>query len=346
MTQNFYYNFNQLALKIKQLGQELGFDQVGIANLDLSQETSYLKKWLQTGFQGKMHYLEKNINLREHPELLLPDTVRIICCSINYPKTFPSHPLAAFAQLPNYTTNITDLLKKYAEKISAEIDLPQKTRVFSGHAPISEKSLATKAGIGWCGKNSLLVNNTSGSYFFLGEILINLPLPIDQPTTNRCGNCSKCIDQCPTKAIVAPHQLDARRCIAYLTAEYHGVIPLELRPLIGTKIFGCDACQQACPWNRFAKNKSKNLFTPLPYLTSGNLIEWFLWDKKEFLEKTKGTPVERITHERWLRNIAIALGNSPATKESYEALQARLNHPSALVKEHVKWALEVHLKSR
>ncbi|CAL7964143.1 epoxyqueuosine reductase [Gammaproteobacteria bacterium] len=326
---------------IKQLGKELGFDQIGITDINLNQEATYLKKWLQFGFHGNMSYLERNIELREHPEQLLPNTVRAICCSINYPKSSSlSHPLAAFAQLQDYPTYIRQLLKKYAEKISARINLPQKMRVFSGNAPILEKALAAKAGIGWYGKNSILINQNSGSHFFLGEIFTNLPLPIDKPLANSCGNCTKCIDQCPTKAIVSPYKLDARNCIAYLTIEYTAIIPLHLRPLIGTRVFGCDMCQHACPWNRFAKTESNILFTPFAHFVSGDLAKWFLWDEKEFLDKTKDSPICRIGYERWLRNLAVALGNSPPTEENRMALQLRLNYPSSLVQEHVAWALE------
>ena len=341
MNSNYNCDFTQLALEIKQLGKELGFDQIGIADVDLSQETTHFKKWLHLGFHGDMNYLERNLNLREHPEQLSQGTIRVICCSINYPKSLsPSHPLAAFAQIQDYTTRICQLLEKYAKTISARIALPQKMRVFSGNAPILEKALAAKAGIGWYGKNSILINQTSGSHFFLGEIFTNLPLPIDKPLVNRCGSCTKCIDQCPTKAIVAPYQLDARNCISYLTIEYTGVIPVHLRPMIGTRVFGCDMCQRVCPWNHFAKNKANTSFTPFEHFASGNLAEWFLWDEKEFLDKTIGSPIRRIGHERWLRNLAVALGNSAPTEKNRSALRLRLNYPSALVQEHVKWALD------
>ena len=334
------HNFTQLALEIKKLGKELGFDQVGITDIDLSKETINFKKWLQLGFHGDMRYLERNLNSREHPEKLLPDTVRVICCSINYPKSpSPSHPLAAFAQFQDYSTYISQLLEKYAAKISALTNFPPKMRVFSGNAPVLEKALAAKAGIGWYGKNTILNNQNSGSYFFLGEIFTDLALPIDKPILNHCGSCTKCIDKCPTKAITEPYILDARNCISYLTIEYKGIIPVHLRPLIGTRIFGCDLCQQVCPWNRFSKTHSAS-FIPFAHFTSGNLAEWFLWDEKEFLNKTKDSPINRIGYERWLRNLAIALGNSPLTKENIKALQSRLNYPSALVQEHVKWALE------
>jgi epoxyqueuosine reductase len=330
MNSNTNYNFNQLASEIKQIGKELGFDRIGITDVDLTHESIYLKKWLQSGFHGEMRYLEKNLDLREHPKKLFPDTVRVICCSINYPKSLSSHSIAAFAHCQDYPVYISELLKKYVDLISTKTAVLPKTRVFSGNAPILEKALAAKAGIGWYGKNALLINQ-KGSYFFLGEIFINLPLPIDQPLANRCGNCTKCIDQCPTKAIVKPYQLNASNCIAYLTIEYKGVIPLHLRPLIGTRIFGCDACQQICPWNRFAKSE---------HFVSGNLAEWFLWDEQEFLTKTQNSPIRRIGYERWLRNLAVALGNSPPTEENRKALQSRIHYPSALVQEHVNWALE------
>lgn len=340
MNSNSNNTFTQLALEIKQLGKELGFDQIGITDVNFDQETTYFKKWLQLGFHGSMRYLERNLNLREHPEQLLPETIRIICCSINYPQsTLSSHPLAAFALLPDYSTFVCHLLEEYVAKISSLVDSPQKMRVFSGNAPILEKALAAKAGIGWYGKHSILINRSAGSHFFLGEIFTNLPLPIDKPLANCCGSCTKCMDQCPTKAIVAPYQLDARNCISYLTIEYAGIIPPHLRPLIGTRVFGCDMCQHVCPWNHSATKISNTPFTAFKKFASSNLAEWFLWDEKEFLDKTRESPIRRIGYERWLRNIAVALGNSVPTEENRNALRLRLAHPSALVREHVKWAL-------
>lgn len=336
MTAN--YDFNRLKLEIKQLGQKLGFAQVGVAEINLKHEAAYLKKWLHAGLHGKMRYLEKHRNLREHPEQLVVNAARVICCCLDYPKSsVTNHPLAAFAQIPDYSTHMQQLLKKYVANIPAQLT-QTKTRIFSGNAPILEKALAAKAGIGWYGKNTMLINNTSGSYFFLGEIFTDLPLPIDTPLTNRCGNCTQCQTQCPTQAIIAPYKLDAKKCIAYLTIEYAGVIPPALRPLIGTKIFGCDICQQVCPWNKL-NNKTTTL-TPLPHFHEADLAAWFLWSEQEFLAKTQSSPIRRIGYERWLRNLAIALGNAATTPTNLQALQARKNYCSPLVQEHVHWALE------
>lgn len=335
-------HFTQLALEIKQLGKELGFNQVAITDINLTTEFDHLKTWLQTDFQGDMNYFTKYLDVYEHPEKLLLDTTRIICCSINYPQLgSSSQPIASFATIQDYSHYLRELLKKYVNQIL--ILLPEaKTRVFAGNAPILEKALAAKAGIGWYGKNSLLLNQNFGSLFFLGEILINIPLPIDKPVLGRCGNCFKCKDNCPTQAIIAPYQLNAKRCISYLTIEHKGSIPLELRPLIGTKIFGCDSCQQVCPWNNQKTMQLSTPFTPLSALTSNNLVDWFLWSEQEFLNKTKNSPINRLGHERWLRNIAVALGNSAPCEKIRTALQARLDHPSPLVREHVEWATQTY----
>lgn len=338
----------QLAQKIKHLGRELGFDQIGITDTNLEQEFCHFQTWLQAANHGDMKYFEKYSDLYAHPQALLPDTTRIICCAIRYPQPNQSSShIAAFATIQDYSRHIRELLKTLVEKISHSINTEHllKTRIFAGNAPILEKALAAKAGIGWYGKNSLILNRNLGSYFFLGEILINMPLPIDTPITASCGNCSKCIDNCPAKAITAPYHLNTNHCISYLTIEHKGPIPLELRPLIGTKIFGCDHCQQVCPWNQHKKTTTiqSTLFTPLPNFDSENLLKWFLWSESEFLENTKDSPIHRLGHERWLRNIAVALGNlGTATKDKkiYQTLHLHLNHPSLLVREHVNWAIQ------
>jgi len=340
MNSNYKHDFNQLALKIKQIGKELGFDQIGITDTNITQEVVHLKTWVKSGYHGNMGYFEKHSEVYESLQKLLPSTTRVICCRINYPSSqSPDHPIASFAQIQDYSSHIRRLLKTYVVKILEKTKLPQETRVFAGNAPILEKALAAKAGLGWYGKNSILINQDSGSYFFLGEIFTNMPLPVDKPIDDRCGNCFKCRDSCPTKAIIAPYKIDARRCIAYLTIEHKGSIPLELRPLIGTKVFGCDICQRACPWNNAIKTASNSSFVLSEHLLSGNLVEWFLWSEQEFLDKTKDTPINRIGYERWLRNLAVALGNSEPNKKISETLQSRLNNPSALVREHVEWAI-------
>ena len=342
MKLNYNIDFNQLALEIKQFGKELGFDQIGITDTNIEHEASYFKKWLASGHHGSMRYFEKHGELYEQPQKLMPTAIRIICCSISYPKTkHHNHPIASFAQFQDYSNHIRQLLKIYADKIS---DLTKKTtamRVFAGNAPILEKGLAAKAGLGWTGKNSILLHHELGSHFFLGEIFTEIPLPLDKPITNRCGDCFKCQESCPTKAIIAPYKIDARRCISYLTIEHRGSIPIELRPLIGTRIFGCDICQQACPWNeKITANKKWQRILSIPEQTNTqHLIDWFLWNKDEFKEKTKDSPIIRIGHERWLRNIAIALGNTPKTTKTMTALRSRINHPSELVHKHIEWAI-------
>ncbi len=341
MNKNHHHDFNQLALAIKQLGKELGFDHIGITDTNLLQENIHLKEWLAARHYGEMKYFEKNGDIYEYPQKLLPSAIRVICCGLNYPKSSsPDHPLASFAMLEDYSALVIKLLKEYVDKINHKLKIPQNARVFAGNGPILEKSLACKAGLGWYGKHNILINETSGSFFCLGEILTDLPLPVDQPIANRCGNCSKCIEKCPTKALIAPHKLDAKRCISYLTGSYKGSIPLELRPLIGTKILGCDLCQNVCPWNKYLQISLQNPFKKIPHFAADNLIDWFLWDEKVFKEKTKNSPISLVRYECWLRNIAVALGNLPKTDKTLAALKLRLNHPSELVREHVKWALK------
>jgi len=342
MNPPLYQNYDQLALKIKKIGQELGFSQIGITNTNLTKETAHFEAWVGSGHHGDMKYFEKHSEVYKSPQKLLPNATRIICCRIDYPKSkIESHPIASFAQIQDYSSHIRELFKKYIDEIAKEIDAQHEVRVFAGNAPVLEKALAAKAGLGWYGKNSVLINEDAGSYFFLGEILTDLPLPIDAPTENSCGSCFKCSKACPTNAIIAPHKLDARRCIAYLTVEHKGNIPRELRPLIGANIYGCDICQNVCPWNQKAGNNPSPQFKLSPDFISGDLVDWFLWDEKEFKEKTKHSPMHRLSHERWLRNIAIALGNSPKNPRILNSLKSRLDHPSPLVREHVEWAIGV-----
>ncbi|MBU0744306.1 MAG: tRNA epoxyqueuosine(34) reductase QueG [Gammaproteobacteria bacterium] len=341
MNSNNNYDFNQLALEIKQFGKEIGFNHIGITDTSFTEEPAHLRSWLASEYNGNMGYFERHKDIYEHPQKLMADTARVICCSISYPKSKSSaNPIASFAQTQDYSSHICQLLKKYTEKISSITSVLQKFRVFAGNAPILEKALAAKAGLGWYGKNSILLNSDFGSYFFLGEIFTDIPLPIDKPYTDLCGNCCKCQNSCPTKAIIAPYKIDARRCISYLTIEHKGSIPLEIRPLIGNKIFGCDICQQACPWNNCIKYHDSSIFTLSKEFASGDLIEWFLWDELTFKDKTKDSPIGRIGHERWLRNIAVAIGNSIKNHTALTALQSRINYPSLLVREHIEWGLK------
>ncbi|MCL5261256.1 MAG: tRNA epoxyqueuosine(34) reductase QueG [Gammaproteobacteria bacterium] len=334
------YDFTRLAHDIKQAGKEYGFTKIGIADLNLSQTEKYYQRWIANGLHGSMDYLKNYPEKRFHPELLYPETLCIISCQIPYPSPVkPNHPIAAFAHVPDYSRLIHSQLKKYVKKIINIINCVPKVRVFSGSGPVMEKILASKAGVGWIGKNTLVINDKFGSYCFLGELFINLPLPCDAPTKNYCGNCTKCLDSCPTKAITRPHELDARRCIAYLTIEHEGPIPLELRPAIGNRIFGCDICQEACPWNQTRAKLNASVFNPATEFLHDKLSTLFLWSEEAFKVKAKGSAIGRISYENWLRNIAVALGNSAYSQENKQALEMRKNHSSELVREHVDWAL-------
>ncbi|MEQ1484816.1 tRNA epoxyqueuosine(34) reductase QueG [Methyloglobulus sp.] len=341
-----------LAVQIKQWGQELGFQQVGITDTDLSQAETHLDNWLANDFHGSMDYMQRHGHKRSRPALLHPGTRRVISVRMDYlPESgnemnkVLEKPLAAYisryALGRDYHKLMRNRLQKLADLIHAEIG-DFGYRAFVDSAPVLEKALAEKAGLGWIGKHSNLINRKAGSWFFLGEIYTDLPLPIDDPATAHCGACRACLDICPTQAIVAPYQVDARRCVSYLTIELHGPIPEPLRPLIGNRIYGCDDCQLICPWNRFAKLTDEKDFNPRHRLNSQELLEVFAWTEQAFLTKTEGSAIRRIGHERWLRNIAVALGNAPKSETIIQALKTKLSHPSGLVKEHVKWALGKH----
>lgn len=341
-------NINQLAVAIKQWGVELGFQQVGITDTNLTQYEPQFLAWLANHFHGEMDYMEKHGTKRYQPDQLIPNTLRIISVRMDYLppaanilSTLQNSKLgyiSRYALGRDYHKLIRKRLSALTAKMVQEIGT-FGYRAFTDSAPVLEKPLAEKAGLGWIGKNTNLINRQAGSWFFLGEVFTDLPLPIDMPVKNHCGTCSACIDICPTKAIVAPYQLDARRCISYLTIELHGSIPLEFRPLIGNRIYGCDDCQLICPWNRFAKPTAEKEFHPRHGLDSQGLVALFSWSEEEFLKKTEGSAIRRIGYERWLRNIAVALGNAPKTPDVLEALKTRLDHPSDLVREHVEWAL-------
>lgn len=345
----------RLAADIKQWGLELGFQQVGITDTDLQQAEQYLQAWLDKNFHGEMDYMPRHGLKRSRPDLLQPGTVRIISLRMDYlsePSSAISKVLtdpteayiSRYALGRDYHKLIRNRLQKLADKIQADIG-PFGYRAFVDSAPVLEKALAEKAGLGWIGKHSNLINRKAGSWFFLGEIYTDLPLPIDdQPATMHCGSCTACLNVCPTQAIVAPFQVDARRCVSYLTIELHGSIPESLRSLIGNRIYGCDDCQLACPWNRFAKLTGENDFKPRHRLNAQHLLDVFAWDETTFLTRTEGSAIRRIGFERWLRNIAVALGNAPYSSEIIEALKSKLDYPSELVKEHVRWALDRQLK--
>ena len=341
----------KLAAKIKHWGHDLGFQQVGITDTDLTQAETYLLDWLSNGHQGEMEWMARHGNLRSRPAELVPGTVRVISVRMDYlPNASPAEDVLANSQLAyvsryalgrDYHKIMRRRLQTLAERI-ATVSGPFGYRAFVDSAPVLEKPLADKAGLGWIGKHSNLLHRDAGSWFFLGELYTDLPLPIDQPVTDHCGDCEACITACPTTAIVEPYVVDARRCISYLTIELQGSIPIELRPLLGNRIYGCDDCQLVCPWNRFANITQEVDYSPRHGLDAPELVTLFSWDETTFLAKLEGSPIRRIGHESWLRNIAVALGNAPSNSDIIAALKTRLHHPSAIVREHVEWALQQH----
>lgn len=341
---------SDLVANIKKWGRELGFQQVGITDTNLSHYAPRLQAWLTQGLQGTMEYMKKHGDVRAKPADLIPGAIRIISVRMDYLP--PDTLIPAVLQNPkkgyisryalgrDYHRLMRKRLDSLAKRISTVVG-KFGYRAFCDSAPVLEKPLAEKAGLGWIGKHTNLINSKAGSWFFLGEIYTDLPLPIDDPIDkNHCGSCTACIKICPTQAIIAPYQLDARRCISYLTIELRGAIPIDLRPLIGNRIYGCDDCQLICPWNKFAKVTQEKDFHPRHHLASPELLDLFAWTEEEFLYKTEGSAIRRIGYECWLRNIAVALGNAPKDAIIVKALQTRLEHPSALVQEHVAWALE------
>jgi len=351
----------QLARAIKGWGVELGFADVRVADVDLGHLEAGLQAWLDAGYHGEMDYMATHGMKRARPAELVPGTVRAIVVRMDYLPTErqgdwragerlrQADPNAAvvsvYARGRDYHKVLRNRLQALAEKIQQEIG-PFGFRVFTDSAPVMELPLAEKAGLGWRGKHTLLLSRAAGSTFFIGEILIDLPLPVDPPTGKHCGGCTACIDMCPTGAILGPGKLDARRCISYLTIELKSSIPEELRPLIGNRIYGCDDCQVACPWNKFAQRAQVPDFDERNGLGEGDLIGLFAWDDAEFNRRMEGSPIRRIGHERWLRNLAVGLGNAaeqvPGDAAIVAALQARADHPSELVREHVAWALARH----
>jgi len=349
-------DFERLANQIKAWGQELGFQQTGISDTDLSSAETHLHQWLAKGMHGTMQYMTAHGLKRSRPGLLQEGTRSIVSVRMDYLPENTSNsqhlldrPAMAFVSRyalgRDYHKVLRNRLQKLADNITAEIG-PFGYRAFVDSAPVLEKAIAEKAGLGWIGKHSNLINRRAGSWFFLGEIYTDLPLPADSPTSPHCGQCQACLDICPTQAIVAPYQVDARRCVSYLTIELHGSIPIELRPLLGNRIYGCDDCQLICPWNRFAKLSAEMDFKPRHSLDNSALVELFSWSEDEFLKNTEGSAIRRIGHQRWLRNIAVALGNGKPSQSSISALTAKLNHESELVREHVTWALNTLDKKR
>jgi len=342
----------ELRDRIKEWAHALGFEQTGIADCELADAEQGLRDWLDQGFHGEMEYMAAHGTRRTRPAELVAGTRRVITVRMNYlsDKAAPAEAVlddpqrafvARYALGRDYHKVLRNRLETLAQRIRGAVG-DFRYRVFTDSAPVMEVELAAKSGLGWRGKHTLLLNREAGSWFFLGEIYTDLDLPVDQPQTEHCGNCTRCIDICPTKAIVAPYKLDARRCISYLTIEHKGSIPVELRPLIGNRIYGCDDCQLVCPWNRFAQKATLSEFDVRHELDAAELVSLFAWDQQSFERNTRGSAIRRIGHERWLRNIACALGNAATSREIVASLQSRADHPSLLVREHVAWALERH----
>ena len=352
---------SQLVPQIRQWARELGFSQIGVAGVDLSDAEPGLLAWLEAGFHGSMGYMAAHGLKRARPAELVPGTVSVITARMDYlPRSTPEgwqalewqrlqRPgeaiVSMYARGRDYHKVLRSRLQKLAERIAAEIG-PFGHRAFTDSAPVLEAELATRSGLGWRGKHTLVLHREAGSMGFLGEILVDLPLELTEPVSPHCGQCTACLDACPTQAIVAPYRLDARRCISYLTIEHDGEIPLALRPLLGNRIYGCDDCQLACPWNKFAQRSPLADFDPREGLAGAQLAHLFAWDEATFLRRTEGSPIRRIGHVRWLRNIAVALGNAlratgdPALRATVRAaLQSRQDDPHPLVQTHVFWAL-------
>ncbi len=341
-----------LALNIKQWSRELGFQDAGITDIDLSDHEAHLKRWLEEGLHGDMDWMAAHGNKRSRPDELVPGTLRIISVRMDYlpadtrqvqmlqdkSKAYISRYALGRDYHKLIRKRITQLGKRIEEAIGS-----YGYRAFVDSAPVLERAVAMRAGLGWIGKNTMLLNHKAGSFFFLGELFTDLPLPVDEPQTKvHCGSCHACLDLCPTKAFIAPHKLDARKCISYLTIENTGSIPEELRPLMGNRVFGCDDCQLVCPWNKFAKFSGETDFLPRHKLDSSELADLFLWTEEEFLERTVGSPIRRTGFEGWLRNLAVGLGNAPTSAKVIQTLKQRLNYPSEIVREHTMWALAQH----
>ncbi|MGH8264784.1 MAG: tRNA epoxyqueuosine(34) reductase QueG [Steroidobacteraceae bacterium] len=341
-----------LLTQLRRWATELGFQQLGVSGVDLADDEARLGEWLESGWHGDMQYMERHGTRRSRPAELIPGTLRVISVRMDY---WPGDARDAEASLSDsesayvsryalgrdYHKLLRQRLQQLADRVTEAIG-PFGFRVFVDSAPVLEKPLARNAGLGWIGKHTNLINSRAGSWFFLGEIYTDLPLPVDVPATDHCGTCQACIDVCPTRAIVAPYQLDARRCISYLTIEHAGSIPEEFRRPMGNRVYGCDDCQLVCPWNKFAHITAEPDFRVRHGLDGASLAQLFGWTEAQFLERTAGSAIRRIGHERWLRNIAVALGNAPSTNEVLAAIESRIDDPSLLVREHARWARARH----
>jgi len=341
----------QFLTQIQHWATELGFSQLGVSDTDLSKYEPEFQRWLDNDYHGEMDYMAKHGTKRSRPAELEPGTLRVISVRMDY---FPPAAeaiqnvlnnknlglISRYATGRDYHKIIRKRLQKLTDKMQQQVG-EFGYRVFTDSAPVLEKPLAEKAGLGWIGKHTNIINRNAGSWFFLGEIYTDLPLPVNQtPVVNHCGSCSACIDICPTKAIIAPYELDARRCISYLTIELKTSIPVEFRKAIGNHIYGCDDCQLVCPWNRFSKASDEKDFEVRHGLDAPQLLDLFAWTEAEFLNKMQGSPIRRIGHQQWLRNIAVALGNAPASDNIINALKNRRPDVNEMVQEHIDWALE------
>jgi len=346
-------NYQQLAVQIEQWANELGFSGFGICDTDLSSHEATFQAWLDKGYHGGMEYMARHGMMRARPHELLPGTLRVISVRLDYMP--PDALIVSTMQEPengyisryatgrDYHKMMRNRLKKLGQKIEQCVD-GLSARPFVDSAPIMERPLAEKSGLGWTGKHSLIINEKVGSFFFLGELLVNIPLPVSSPVAEQCGSCVACLTICPTQAIVEPYVIDGNRCLSYITIEKFGEIPLEFREAMGNRIYGCDDCQLICPWNKFTKASDEDDFKPRKDLHSPQLLELFSWSEQSFLKRTEGSPIRRIGHERWLRNIAVALGNAPYRPEIIQALESKRESVSELVQEHIDWALTQQYK--
>ncbi|PLW81826.1 tRNA epoxyqueuosine(34) reductase QueG [Kineobactrum sediminis] len=345
---------HDLRQQLEQWARDLGFSQVGVSDIQLAEHEAYLQKWLDAGYHGSMDYMARHGQKRARPAELVPDTCRVITLRMDYlpadtqPLEILNSPEKAYISRYALGRDYHKLIRKRLARLAQKLEHRAgggEYRAFVDSAPVLERALAERAGMGWIAKNAMLINDKAGSWFFLGEIYTNLPLAADPPKqTKHCGSCRACLDICPTNAFVGPFELDARKCISYLTIEHKGSIDPALRPLMGNRIFGCDDCQLVCPWNKFAQITAEPDFQPRHQLADSDLVDLFQWDEATFLSRTEGSAIRRIGHQRWLRNIAVALGNAVTSPQVIAALESRSDHASELVREHVEWALQQHAR--
>lgn len=348
-------DLTQLTNDIKAWGRALGFQQIGISDIDLNRHEYYLSQWLDKGYQGSMNFMQTHGSKRARPAELVPGTLRVISVRMDYlppDASFAAHLsnpqlgyISRYALGRDYHKVMRNKLAKLGEKIKHHL-ADTAYRPFVDSAPVLEHAIAEKAGLGWTGKHSLTINREAGSWFFLGELFINLPLPVDEPVSEQCGDCVACLTICPTNAIVEPYVVDARKCISYLTIEHDGVIPLEFREAMGNRIYGCDDCQLICPWNRFAKITTEKDFYARQQLHGQTLLDLFRWDEKTFLKLTEGSAIRRIGWQKWQRNIAVALGNADFSDAILTQLKKALNTALPVLAEHINWAIERQVAKR